>query len=176
MNILLGVTGSIAAYKACEIASKLVKAGHTIDCIMTKSAQEFITPLSLQTITKNKVVTDMFRRLEVAEVEHISLAQKADIVLIAPATGNIIAKLAQGVADDMLTTVVLAAYKKRRIFAPAMNTDMYENPITQRNIAILKDQGWEMIEPIKKVLACGDYGNGALADVEDILSIIEICS
>lgn len=169
-NILLGITGSIAAYKAADIANTLTKNGYSVHTIMTASAAEFITPLTMQTLTKNRVYCDMFEAYVPSEVEHISLAQKADLFLIAPATANFIAKAAAGIADDMLTTVLLAVRKIPIVIAPAMNTAMYENPITQRNIQILSDFGFHFIEPREARLACGDLGKGALADVDVIVS------
>ena len=133
-NIILGVTGSIAAYKAADIANTLTKEGHSVHVIMTKAGMEFITPLTMQTLTKNKVHTDQFAPYVPSEVEHISLAQKADLFLVAPASADFIAKAAAGIADDMLTTVLLATRNVPILVAPAMNTAMYENPITQRNI------------------------------------------
>ena len=169
-NIILGITGSIAAYKAVDIANTLTKEGHSVHVIMTKAAMEFITPLTLQTLTKNKVHTDQFAPYIPSEVEHISLAQKADLFLVAPASADFIAKAAAGIADDMLTTVLLAARNIPIFVAPAMNTAMYENPITQRNIKMLTDFGFQFIEPREALLACGDLGKGALAETEDILS------
>ena len=132
MNVLLGVTGSIAAYKAAEITSRLTKQGHNVDVILTESGSRFITPLTLQTLSKNKVYMDMFEEIVPSEVKHISLAKKADLLLIAPATANIIGKIAVGIADDFLSTVVMAAAGQAPIYiAPAMNTNMYENPIVQ---------------------------------------------
>ena len=169
-NIILGITGSIAAYKAADIANTLTKEGHSVHVIMTKGAMEFITPLTLQTLTKNKVHTDQFAPYIPSEVEHISLAQKADLFLVAPASADFIAKAAAGIADDMLTTVLLAARNIPILVAPAMNTAMYENPITQRNIKMLTEFGFQFIEPREALLACGDLGKGALAETEDILS------
>lgn len=169
-NVILGVTGSIAAYKAADIANSLTKAGCSVNVIMTRSATEFITPLTFQTLTKNNVYTDMFAPYKVSEVEHISLAQKCDLFLCAPASANFIAKAACGIADDMLTTVFLALREKPVLIAPAMNTAMYENPVTQRNIATLRQLGFSFIEPRNAMLACGEVGKGALADVQDIVS------
>lgn len=174
MNILLGVTGSIAAYKAADITSRLTKLGHNVDVILTESGSKIITPLTLQTISKNKVYMDMFEEITPSEVKHISLAKKADVVLIAPATANIIGKIAYGIADDFLSTVVMAAAKDTPVYiAPAMNTNMYENPIVQDNIEKLRSYGYRFIEPKESLLACGDLGKGALADVDTIVKIIE---
>jgi phosphopantothenoylcysteine decarboxylase/phosphopantothenoylcysteine decarboxylase/phosphopantothenate--cysteine ligase len=171
-NIILGVTGSIAAYKAADIANKLTKAGWSVHVIMTEAAKKFITPLTMQTLSKNKVETDMFAEFNYAEVNHISLTKKADICLIAPATANIIGKLASGVADDMLTTVTMAMNGKPVFIAPAMNTAMYENPITQKNINALAEYGYRFIEPKSAELACGDLGRGALADTDVIIATV----
>ena len=169
-NIILGVTGSIAAYKAADIANTLTKEGHSVHVIMTKAGMEFITPLTMQTLTKNKVHTDQFAPYVPSEVEHISLAQKADLFLVAPASADFIAKAAAGIADDMLTTVLLATRNVPILVAPAMNTAMYEN---QRNIRTLSEFGVKMIEPREALLACGDLGKGALADTEDIISAVQ---
>ncbi|MCB6992669.1 bifunctional phosphopantothenoylcysteine decarboxylase/phosphopantothenate--cysteine ligase CoaBC [bacterium 210820-DFI.6.37] len=173
MNILLGVTGSIAAYKAAEITSRLTKLGHNVDVLLTESGSRFITPLTLQTLSKNKVYMDMFEEITPSEVKHISLAKKADLVLIAPATANIIGKIAHGIADDFLSTVVMAAAGLAPVYiAPAMNTNMYENPIVQENIQSLTDRGYRFIEPKASLLACGDLGKGALADVDEIVDVV----
>lgn len=172
-NIVLGVTGSIAAYKAADIANALTKLGYNVDVIMTKSAIEFITPLTLQTLSKNRVYNDMFQLEYPREVKHISLSQKADLFLIAPATANIIGKLANGIGDDMLSTNALSMKDIPMLIAPAMNTKMYENPIVQDNIEKLKRYGYQFIEPKESRLACGDIGRGALADVDEILRIVQ---
>ena len=171
-NIVLGVTGSIAAYKACDITSKLAKKSINIDVIMTKSATNFVHPLTFQTLSSNVVNVDMFDDIKYWEVNHISLAKKADILLIAPATANIIAKLANGIADDMLSSVALAT-KNQIVIAPAMNTNMYENPATIENIEKLKKRGVKFIEPDNGMLACKDVGKGKLADVDTIVDIID---
>ena len=174
MNILLGVTGSIAAYKAADITSRLTKLGHNVDVVLTESGSRIITPITLQTLSKNKVYTDMFEEITPSEVKHISLAKKADVVLIAPATANIIGKIANGIADDFLSTVVMAVANHTPVYiAPAMNTNMYENPIVQDNIKKLKSFGYRFIEPKESLLACGDLGRGALAYVDEIVEIIE---
>ena len=172
-NILLCVTGSIAAYKAAEIANRLTKDGYNVETIMTDSAQEFITALTFQSLTKNKVYTSMFEEYEPDQVEHISLAKKADLCLVAPATANIIGKIASGIADDMATTVIMALSHAPVYICPAMNTNMYQNPIVQRNIKSLEGLGYHFIEPKESRLACGDLGKGALADVEVIIQTIE---
>lgn len=171
-EIILGITGSIAAYKAAEIANQLTKKDITVHTIMTKSATQFITPLTLQTLTKNKVYVDMFEEIAYSDVRHISLAQRADCCVIAPATANIIGKIASGIADDMLSTVIMAIKNKPRIICPAMNTAMYENQITQENIKKLESYGYKFVEPKEALLACGDVGKGALADIDIIIEAI----
>lgn len=168
-NIVLGVTGSIAAYKAAEITNSLTKSGCNVDVILTKGGAQFITPLTLQSLSKNRVYTDMFQLDYPREVEHISLAKKADLFLIAPATADIIGKIANGIADDMLSTVALAMRGIPMLIAPAMNTRMYESPAVQENLSRLKKFGYRIIEPREALLACGDTGRGALADIDTIL-------
>lgn len=168
-NIILGVTGSIAAYKAADLANTLTKEGNSVHVILTKSGEKFITPMTFQSLTKNKVHTDMFSDYMPSEIRHISLAQRADLVLIAPASADFIAKAAAGIADDMLTTVILAIKDKPIIVCPAMNTAMYENPITQRNINTLKEFGFHFVEPREAMLACNCVGRGALASNDVIL-------
>ena len=172
-NILLGVTGGIAAYKAAELASRLIKNGYSLDVVMTKNAQEFITPLTFQTITNSPVYTDSFAPIENYSVEHISLAKRTDLIVVCPATANITAKIAAGIANDLLTTVLLAAFEKPRVLCPAMNTAMWENPIVQRNIETLKAFGWKIISPEPGRLACGAEWMGRLADVELIVDFIK---
>lgn len=169
--VLLGVTGGIAAYKLANVASGLRKAGATVHVIMTENATKFITPLTFETLTNNRCVVDTFARDFQYDVKHISLAKAADLILIAPATANVIAKLANGLADDMLTTTVLAA-KCKKLVAPAMNTAMLENPITQDNIARLKRYGFGIIEPAVGMLACKDVGSGKLPEPETLLDCI----
>lgn len=170
-NVLLGVTGGIAVYKAADLVSRLVKEGTEVDVIMTESAQRFVTPLTFQTMAQSKVHTDLFGLLDYVDVEHISLAKKADIIIIAPATGNTIAKIANGIADNILTTVVLASTAKI-IFAPAMNTNMFLNSITQENIKKLEALGHEFIPPGEGRLACGDTGPGKMAEPSDIVEFL----
>lgn len=171
-TIVLGVTGSIAAYKAADIVS-----GLTPDCsvnvVMTKAATQFITPLTLQTLSKNRVYTDVFQEECPEEVKHITLAQGADLLLIAPATANIIGKLANGVADDMLTSLYLAVQGIPMLIAPAMNTRMYEHPAVQENLSKLIGRGFTLIEPKESRLACGSVGKGALADVGNIIGAVK---
>jgi len=163
-RILLGVTGGIAAYKAADLASRLVKDGFAVDVVMTDNAREFVTPLTFQTIVKGPVYTDSFAAIEDYSVEHVSLAARADAVIICPATANIIGKAAAGIADDLLTTILLAAHEKPRVICPAMNTSMWENPIVRRNLETLRDLGWKIVEPETGRLACGEEGQGRLAD------------
>ncbi|CEQ31311.1 coenzyme A biosynthesis bifunctional protein [[Clostridium] sordellii] len=170
-TVVLGVSGGIAVYKACDLVSKLKKAGINVHVIMTKSATEFVVPLTFQTLSQNYVVEDMFESPKTWDVEHISLAKKADLFVLAPATANVIGKVANGISDDMLTTTVMAT-KAKVLVAPAMNTNMYENPIVQRNIQILKDLNYEFVEPESGRLACGDVGSGKLASVDTIFEKI----
>ena len=174
-EILLGVTGSIAAYKAADLANMLTKAGHTVHVILTKSAMEFITPLTFRSITKQRVYTDMFEDIIHEDIRHISLAQRAAVAVCAPATANIIGKLACGIADDMLSTVLMAT-KAPILLAPAMNTAMYENPIVQENITKLVHHGITIVEPRESLLACGDLGKGAMAELPIIMNnILKFC-
>ena len=168
-KIVVGVTGGIAAYKAVEVVSRLRKAGAEVHVIMTRAAKEFVTELTFRELSGQPVTTDMWSKVTHFKVEHIALANLADMVVIVPATANIIAKLAAGIADDMLTTTVLAT-KAPLLLAPAMNTNMYENPITQQNIAELKTRGALVIEPATGQLACGTSGKGRL---EEPIVIVE---
>lgn len=171
-NIVVGVSGGIAAYKACDVVSKLKKQGFKIDVIMTKNAQEFVSPLTFQTLSNQKVVTDMFETPSDWNVEHIELAKKADVFVIVPATANIIGKIANGIADDMLTTTIMATEAKK-VIVPAMNTKMYHNPFVQENILKLKKHGYYFIEPVSGLLACGDTGKGKMEDSTVIVE--ELC-
>ena len=173
LNIVIGITGGIAAYKACGIVSYLKGQGANIDVIMTKNACEFITPLTLETLSGNKVVTDMFERPDYIDVKHISLAKKTDLFLVVPATANIIGKVANGIADDMLSTTIMAT-KAPIIFAPAMNNGMYENKIVQNNIEKLKDYGYRYIEPAVGHLACGYEAKGKLPKNEEIIDYVKV--
>ncbi|WP_250277775.1 bifunctional phosphopantothenoylcysteine decarboxylase/phosphopantothenate--cysteine ligase CoaBC [[Clostridium] colinum] len=165
--IIIGVTGGIACYKVANLVSMLKKCGANVNVIMTKNATEFISPLTFETLSGNKCVVDTFEKKANYDVEHISLAKRADLIMIAPATANIIAKMANGIADDMLTTTVLAS-KYKKIIAPAMNTNMYENKITQDNISKLKYYDFDVIEPAVGLLACNDTGVGKMPE-PDIL-------
>ena len=169
-NIVLGVTGGIACFKAAALASMLKKQHADVQVIMTENATQFVTPLTFEQLTGNKALVDTFDRSFVHSVEHVAVADRADFVLIAPATANVIAKLAHGIADDMLTTTVLACRCPKAI-APAMNTGMYENPVTQDNIETLRHYGWEIVEPAEGHLACGAEGKGRLPEPEDLLEV-----
>ena len=170
-TIVLGVTGSIAAYKAVELASKLTQDGARVDVVMTKSAQEFVTPLTFWSVTQRPVVTEMFDLTSEFSIEHVSLAERADLVVIAPATANTIAKLSRGIADDILCCTVLAT-KAPVIVAPAMNVNMYENQVTQENIARLKERGFNFVGPAYGRLASGAWGVGRLAEIDEIMGTI----
>ena len=167
-TVLLGVTGGIAAYKAAALASALVKQHAAVEVVMTQNATEFVTPLTFEQLTGRRTMVDTFDRNFSHQVEHISLAQRTDLVIIAPATANVCAKLAHGLADDMLTTTVLAC-RCPKLIAPAMNTNMFENPVTQDNLEILRKYGWDVIEPASGRLACGAVGKGKMPEPEDLL-------
>ena len=170
-TVLLGVTGGIACYKSANLASALVKQGANVQVLMTKNATEFIGPHTFESLTGNRVSVDTFDRNYQFQVEHIALADQADLVLVAPATANVLAKLAHGLADDMLTTTILAC-NCPKIAAPAMNTKMYENPVTQDNLEILRKYGWEIVEPASGRLACGAVGKGKMPEPEDLLETV----
>lgn len=170
-TVLLGVTGSIAAYKAADLASKLVKLHCNVHVIMTENATKFVHPITFETLTDNRCTVDTFDRNFQYNVEHVSLAKQADLVMVAPATANVIAKLAHGLADDMLTTTVLACDCKK-IIAPAMNTRMLHNPVTQDNLDLLAHYGYEVVKPATGMLACKDVGDGKLPDTDVLLSYI----
>ena len=170
-TVLLGVTGSIAAYKSAYLASALKKLHAQVHVLMTKNATNFINPITFETLTGNKCLVDTFDRNFQFSVEHVSIAKQADVVMIAPASANVIGKLAHGIADDMLTTTIMAC-KCKKIVSPAMNTNMYENPIVQDNLAILQHYGYEVIEPASGYLACGDTGAGKMPEPEMLLDYI----
>lgn len=170
-TVVLGVTGSIAAYKIANLASSLVKKGANVHVIMTKNATNFINPITFETLTGNKCLVDTFDRNFEFSVEHVSLAKQADIFMVAPASANVIGKIANGIADDMLTTTIMAC-KCHKIISPAMNTNMFENPIVQSNIQKLKDYGYEIIEPASGYLACGDVGAGKMPEPAALESYI----
>ena len=167
-TVILGITGGIAAYKMANVASALRKTGAEVHCILTENATKFITPLTFETLTNNRCIVDTFDRNFQYDVAHVSLAKKADVMLIAPATANVIAKLAHGIADDMLTTTVLAA-RCPKLVAPAMNTGMLENPATQENLQTLRRYGFQIIAPVTGMLACKDVGSGKLPEPETLV-------
>ena len=170
-TVLLGVTGGIAAYKAAALASALVKLGAAVEVVMTENATKFVTPLTFEQLTGRRTIVDTFDRNFSHQVEHIALSDRADIVIIAPATANVCAKLAHGLADDMLTTTVLAC-RCPKLIAPAMNTNMFENPVTQDNLDILRKYGWDVIEPASGRLACGAVGKGKMPEPETLVQYI----
>lgn len=170
-HILLGVTGGIASYKIASLASLLVKAGADVHVIMTENATNFINPITFETLTGHKCVVDTFDRNFEFKVEHVALAKLADVIMVAPATANVMAKLAHGLADDMLTTTILAS-RAPKIIAPAMNTGMYENPVTQDNIHLLQHYGMEVITPATGHLACGDTGAGKMPEPETLFQYL----
>ena len=171
-RIVLGITGSIAAYKAADLASQLTKAGHEVTCVLTKGAEEFVTPLTLATLSRRPVVTNLFAEKEGWQPGHIQLADEADLLLIAPATANVLAAMAQGFAHDALTAIALAT-RAPILIAPAMNGKMWQHPATQRNVATLTDWGVQWVEPAEGLLACGYEGVGRLAPVETIVAAAE---
>ena len=171
-TVLLGVTGSIAAYKIAYLASALMKRHADVHVLMTKNATNFINPITFETLTGNKCLVDTFDRNFQFQVEHVSIAKKADVVMIAPASANVIGKLAHGIADDMLTTTIMAC-KCKKFISPAMNTNMFENPVIQDNLKILEHYGYEVIAPASGYLACGDTGAGKMPEPETLLAYIE---
>jgi len=171
-HIVVCVTGGIACYKSVEIVNDLTKKGYTVDVVMTKHAREFITPLTFQTLSHRKVITSLFEPIHALSTQHIQLAKKANLIIIVPATANIIGKIAGGIGDDMVTTLVMAT-KAPVLIAPAMNTNMWENPIVQDNIRYLKDYDYTVLETDHGHLACGDTGSGKLLPWEDIVRTAE---
>ena len=171
-TVLLGVTGSIAAYKIAYLASALKKRHADVHVLMTQNATNFINPITFETLTGNKCLVDTFDRNFQFQVEHVSIAKKADVVMIAPASANVIGKLAHGIADDMLTTTIMAC-KCKKFISPAMNTNMFENPVVQDNLKILEHYGYEVIAPASGYLACGDTGAGKMPEPETLLAYIE---
>ncbi|HHT9120201.1 MAG TPA: flavoprotein [Candidatus Hypogeohydataceae bacterium YC41] len=171
-TVILGVTGSIAAYKACEIVTSLVKSGVEVVVVMTSPARQFITPLTFQTLSRNEVVTELFGPQEVHDPQHVSLSDRADLILIAPATANILGKLASGIAEDVLTCTVLAS-KAKVLIAPAMDDRMYNHPVVQGNIEKLKGIGYRFIGPVEGRLSSGRIGVGRMAPVEEIVRLVQ---
>ncbi|MBM7636137.1 phosphopantothenoylcysteine decarboxylase [Streptococcus saliviloxodontae] len=173
-RITLAVSGSISAYKSADLTSQLKKRGYNVTIIMTKAATSFITPLTLQVLSKNPVYLDVMEEKVATRIEHIDLGKETDLFVVAPASANTIAHLANGFADNMLTATALALPSTtKKLLAPAMNTKMYEHPLTQKNLTSLEEIGYDIIQPKSALLACGDIGRGALADVDDILIKIE---
>lgn len=173
-NILLAVTGSISAYKAADLTNQLRKLGYGVQVIMSQAAADFITPLTLQVLSKQLVYLDVMIEEQPDRINHIDLAKEADLFIVAPASANTLAKLANGLADNLVTATALALPSDLpKLVAPAMNTKMYDNPLTQRNLSILKEVGYQEIEPRSSQLACGDIGRGALADLSTIVKRIE---
>lgn len=173
-NILLAVTGSISAYKAADLTSQLTKLGHQVKILMTPAATAFITPLTLQVLSKQAVLVEVMTEDDPKQIQHIDLGKEADLFLVAPASASTIAKLAIGLADNMVTSTALALPQgTKKILAPAMNTKMLEHPATQRNLKLLQDYGYQIIQPRHATLACGDQGSGALASIETILTTIQ---
>lgn len=171
-TIVLGVTGGIAAFKAAQLASDLIKKDYDVEVILTKNATQFITPLTFEALIDHNVVVDTFEKVQNRSIHHISIAKKADLFILVPASANVIAKIAHGIADDMLTTTFLAC-NKQKVICPAMNTQMYENPITQENLQRCRDLGYAILEPAVGHLACGDTGKGKLCDLQDILDYVD---
>lgn len=171
-HIIIGVTGSIAAYRVCGIISALKKKGYGVTCVMTEESEEFITPLTLETLSENKVYKDMFQLPDKREVAHVSLAEKGDLILISPATANIIGKLAAGICDDLLTCTVISSASPV-VIVPAMNDRMYRHKIVQKNIRELKTLGYKFIGPVRGHLACGSRGIGHIAETDHIIKTIE---
>lgn len=173
-HITLAVTGSISAYKAADITSQLTKLGFEVKVLMTPSARKFITPLTLQVLSKQPVGLDVLLENDPKRIEHIDIGKETDLFLVAPASANTIAKLAIGLADNMVTSTALALpLGTKKLLAPAMNTKMLEHPATQRNLKLLQDYGYQIIQPRDTVLACGDKGSGALASVETIVEAVK---
>ena len=173
-QITLAVTGSISAYKAADITSQLTKLGLEVKVLMTPAARKFITPLTLQVLSKNPVVLDVMVEEDPQRIEHIDIGKETDLFLVAPASANTIAKLAMGLADNMVTSTALALPQTtKKLLAPAMNTKMLEHPATQRNLKLLQDYGYQIIQPREALLACGDKGSGALASVETIVETVK---
>ncbi len=171
-HIVIGVCGGVAAYKACDLVSKLSKKNYEIKVVLTQNAQEFVRPIVFESLSKNKCEVSLFDETNEDPIAHITLAKWADIMVLVPATANVIAKVVHGIADDIVTTTFLACFRKKLI-CPAMNVHMYENEVTQRNIKLAKELGYHFVEPVVGHLACNDTGKGKLADVEDIVKAID---
>ena len=171
-HVVIGVSGGIAAYKACDLVSKLSKKNYEIKVVLTKNAQEFVPPITFESLSKNKCEVSLFDETNEDPIAHITLAKWADIMVLVPATANVIAKVVHGIADDIVTTTFLACFRKKLI-CPAMNVHMYENEVTQRNLKLAKELGYHILEPVVGHLACDDTGKGKLADVQDIVNAID---
>ncbi len=176
MNIVVGITGGIAAYKTLTLIRLLVKAGHAVKVVITKNGLQFVTQITLETLSQHKVYSDTFAEKSSFSVDHVALADWADLVVIAPARANIIAKMVAGIADDALSTFLVVAHQKKTFFAPAMNNQMWENPVVQQNIAMLKERGVSIIQPDAGFLACGTSGNGRMAEPETIFEEMMLAS
>lgn len=170
-TVVVGVTGGIAAYKVCDLVRRLVELGGSVHVMMTRAAQEFVTPLTFQTLSGHPVHTELFNLTQEQEIGHISLADRADLILVAPATADILAKVAHGISDDLLTNVICATTAPV-LFAPSMNIHMWENPITQENVTRLRKFGYTLLEPGEGSLACGTEGKGRLPEPEELLKSI----
>jgi len=173
LNILLGVTGGIAAYKVVDLAGRLIAAGANVRTVMTRSACRFVGPASFETITGAPVYTSLWRNPEDRKIAHIALADWANLVVVAPASADILGKAANGICDDLLSTTLCTCWATKTLYAPAMNTRMWENPAVQRNVATLSQMGAQMVGPVAGRLACGDEGMGRMAEPQDILTAIE---
>jgi len=173
LNVLLGVSGGVAAYKAVDLASKLSGAGASVRTVMTENACRFICPKSFEAVTRSAVFTTLWNETEQLRIGHINLVEWADIVVVTPATANIIGKIANGICDDLLSTVLCACWQKPRLLAPAMNENMWRNPAVQRNVETIKQMGFELIGPEEGALACGAEGIGRMSEPQDILKAIE---
>lgn len=171
-SILIGITGSIAAYKSVDVVSALRKSGWEVYVVMSEAATKFITPFTLEVMSQHKVIIDTFDEPSPDSIYHVDLIKKVDVILLAPATAHTISKIAMGLGDNMLSNLMLVGHDKKKLFAPAMNTNMYTNPVIKNNIETLKNIGWQEIEPKTSLLACGDYGQGAMANVDDIVTKI----
>ncbi len=172
-TIVVGVSGGIAAFKSAALVSKLTQAGANVHVVMTESAQKFVTATTFQALSRNHVHTDTFHEPDSSKIAHIDIADQADLILVAPASANTIAKLANGIADNMLTTLILAT-KAPIVLAPAMNVNMFDHPAVQTNIATLKTYGYQFIEPGAGYLACGWIGKGRMAEPEDLVELVEL--
>lgn len=173
-DILLGVSGSIACYKACDLTSNLTQQGHAVHVVLTETAADMVSPETFRTLSQRTVYTSLFDRAEERQPAHIDLADRVDLALVAPATANLIGHVANGLANDLLTSLLMAIGTRVPVlFCPAMNSNMYENPFFRENMAALKDEGYQFVEPDDGYMACGDVGEGRLADVEHILKTVQ---